>query len=333
MAQGSIQDWKNSPAHLQLYSYFVKPETFYRFTEGYMSSDWRVVLKEPPAQTLQMLIKDGYLIRPDLVTLINYKFKLFDLKELCRERHLPVSGKKAELVERLLTADKPGMQIEVKDVELFVCSEKGKHLADAYLETKEREREEAEKVVLDYLRQKNFLQATRTVAKFEAKQVFIRGMGIDWDEEYLTPNPHNISTLEILFDEIPTIAQGMDPEKLEYFRIVAGFFILWGDEARGKRLLDGIENVYDKFCNTEFVRMLWSYANNKCDLREWREMARVLDKKNYKVEIHTANDEYVCDNCKQLAKEKYPLLGDVPELPNPNCSHACRCVYALDFGF
>jgi len=333
MAQQISSDWKNSPAHLELYSYFVKPETFYRFTKGYRSSDWQVVLKEPPIQTLQKLIKDGYLIRPDLTTLIIYKFTIPDLKELCRERHLPVSGKKAELVERLITADKPGMQIEVRDVELFICGEKGKYIAEAYLETKKREREEAEGLVLDYLRQQNFLQATRTVAEFESKQVFTRGLGVDWDQEAITPNPHQISALIILFEEIPTIAQGMDPGKLEYFRVVLGFMYLWADQARAKRLLEGIENVSDKFSNIEFASMLWSSAINKCDLREWRELARSLGNKNDKVEILTANDEYVCDACKQLAKKKYPLFGDIPELPYPGCSHACRCSYGLDGGY
>lgn len=333
MSQKPTVDWRNSPAHIELLSKFVKPDSMYSIPESYRNSEWREVLGEPALTVIQRFIAEGYLIRPDLVTLMNYKLTVTDLKSFCKERGLPVSGKKAELIERLITADEPGMQKTVSDLQVFVCSEKGNMLARAYLEMRSREKEEAISLFLENLKKKDFLQAVKTVNKYEARQVFQRGIGINWREEALAPNPHYVSVLKILFEETPTVARRLDPKKLEFLRVVAGFMCLWGSQVDAIHLLEGVEEVSEKFKNIDLARLLWSFASNTQELREYRELARATGGKGYKVEILTANDEYVCDECKKLAKKKYPVFGDVPELPSPKCAHACRCGYALDVGY
>lgn len=333
MAQQPVSDLKISPAHLELLSKFIKPNSVYYIADSYKSSDWNEALKEHSLDAIQRFIEEGYLVRPDIGTLMNYKLIIPDLKKLCADRGLPVSGKKADLINRLITADELGMQRELSELKVVMCSEKGKLLAQAYLEMRKQEREEAERLVIDCFRKKDFVQAAKVIAKYETNQIFVRGLGIDWNEEALMPSQFYVSVPKILFDEIPTIAKGIDPEKLDYFRTLAGLMHLWGDPARVKHLLDGVESVSEKFSNLDFVRMLLSSAINKYNLKEYRDLARATGNKNYKIEILTCNDEHVCDACKRLAKKKYPLFGDVPELPNPDCSHNCRCGYSLDMGY
>lgn len=330
MSQQPVSDWKRSPAHLELLSKFIKPDSVYYIPESYRSSDWNEALKENSLSAIQRFVKEGYLVRPSLDVLMNYKLIIPELKKLCADRGLPVSGKKADLIKRLITADEPGMQRELSNVEVVMCSEKGKLLAQSYLEMRKQEKEEAENLVIDCFRKKDFVQAAKVVAKYETNQIFVRGLGVDWVKETIMPNPFYVCVTKIIFDEIPTIAKGIDKEKLYQFRLAAGAMHLWGDIVEAKRLLEGVESVSDKCDNLDFAMMLSSSAINKYNLKEWRDLARATGNKNRMIEIRTCNDEYVCDACKRLAEKKYPLFGDVPELPNPGCSHACRCWYSLD---
>lgn len=333
MAQQPVSDWKRSPAHLELLSKYIKPLSIYYIADSYRSPDWYEALKEHSLGAIQRFIEEGYLVRPDISTLMNYKLIIPELKKLCADRGLPVSGKKTDLINRLITTDEPGMQRELSELKVVMCSEKGKLLAQAYLEMRKQEREEAEKLVMDYLRKREFLQAGTSVAKYEANQVFPRGLGIDWRKESLFPNPRNTYILKSIFEETPTVAKGVNQQELEQFRLAAGSMQLWGSDAEAKRLLEGVESISSKCDNLSFARMLWQSAVNKYDLKEYRDLARATGNKNYKIEILTCNDEHVCDACKRLAKKKYPLFGDVPELPNPDCSHNCRCGYSLDVGY
>lgn len=333
MSKGITQNWMNSPAHLELLSKFINPNSMYFISQSYRSSDWNKALKENSLTAIQRFVKEGYLVRPSLDVLMDYKFKVPDLKKLCEERGLPVSGKKADLIKRLISADELGMQRAVNDLQVVVCSEKGKLLAQAYLEMREQEREEAERLSIDCLRKRDFVQAARVVAKFEANQIFSRGLGVDWNKEAIKPGDFDVQVPKIIFEEIPTVAKGVDQEKLERFRFAAALMHLWGNSARVGHLLEGIESISEKYDNYAFVMMLSSSAINKYNLKDYRDLARESGNNNYKIEILTCNDEHVCDTCRRLAEKKYPLFGDIPELPSPDCSHACRCLYGLDIGY
>ena len=334
MSQTIKHYWENSLAHLELLSKFVKPLSIYYIPESYRSPEWYEALKESSLDAIKRFIEEGFLVRPSLDELMEYKFTISDLKKFCAERGLLVSGKKGELVKRLITTDEPGMRKEVSDLQIVVCSDKGMVTAQAYLEMRNAERQEAERSVNECLKKRDFLQAVRVVAKYEEKQVFHRGLGIDWGKQSMLPNPRDTHILKLIFEEIPTIAIGVNQQKLEEFRMAAGSMHLWGSEAEAKRIIKGIESISEKYENLDFSRMLLSAAINKLDLLEYREMAKGWGAgKKYMVEINTCNDEHVCIACERLAKKKYPLFGDVPELPNPNCSHACRCGYTLDLGY
>lgn len=333
MSTNTDQDWKTSLAHLELLSKFIKPLPLYYIPDSYRGPSWYEALKESSLSVIRRFIEAGYLVRPNLYALMEYKFKIPDLKRLCADRNLPVSGKKSDLINRLILADMVSMQTEVDDLQIFVCSDQGKPLAQAHLEMRKQEREEAESMVIESLKKRDFSQAKRVVAKYEANQVFPRGLGIDWDRESLLTNPRDIYILKSIFEDLPTVAKGLDPQVIDQFRLAAGVMHLWGSDKIAKSLLEGFGELSNKFENIDFARMLWSSAVNKVELIEYRELANSLGEKKYKVEIDTANDEYVCDACKKLAKKKYPLFSDVPELPHPGCTHACRCGYNLDMGY
>jgi hypothetical protein len=84
-----------------------------------------VVLGEHPKKAIKRFLDEGILIEADLPKLLNYKFIISQLKTMCKDKKLPVSGKKAELISRLIQADEKGMLQEVEGLKLLCCSEIG----------------------------------------------------------------------------------------------------------------------------------------------------------------------------------------------------------------
>ena len=244
MSQGPSQIWMNSLAHLELLSKFLKPLSIYYIPESYREPDWYNALKEGSLGVITKFIEEGYLVRPRLDQLVEYNFKVTELKQLCSDRGLPVSGKKGDLIKRLITADEPSMQREVSDLQVVVCSDKGRKIAQAHLDMRKKEREEAERLVIDHLINRNFLQAQRTVSKYEQNQIFPRGLGIDWAKLYTFPNPREAHILRLIFEEIPTIAIGVNLQKLDEFRLAAGLIYLWGSEVEARRMLEGLSLIH-----------------------------------------------------------------------------------------
>ena len=174
-------NWKKSPAHLELLSKFIHPtdpKSIYENPDW--SSVWESVLEENPKKSIQRLINEKYLVKPDFPGLLDFKFKLTELKELCKKYGLTVSGKKAEIIERLIKSHSKEMSKLVADLNVLICSDIGHLLIDPYIKSKQEERNLAESKVFEALKSRNFRLATVTMLEYEKKQVFPRGLGIDW---------------------------------------------------------------------------------------------------------------------------------------------------------
>jgi len=86
-------------AYLLLLSKFRKGDS----PAGYRGvSHWEAALQEKPETVIKQLFDEGILERGELPDLVNYKFRATDLKLMLKERGLKVSGRKAELVQRLI---------------------------------------------------------------------------------------------------------------------------------------------------------------------------------------------------------------------------------------
>ncbi len=141
---------------------------------------WAAVLGENEVAAVAGLLGRGLLLDAPLEAAIQSAFQVKELKAFARERGLKVSGTKLELAQRLVAADGAGSRQLLGARRFLVCSDQGRQLVDAYVEEQNAARAEAEQLTLELLKQRRLRDAARTVAYFEAKQVFARGVGINW---------------------------------------------------------------------------------------------------------------------------------------------------------
>ena len=205
-------DWRKSDAHLLLLSKFLHPKTVDDFAKSDSRIEafgdlakldtWKSVLGESPSSAIKRFVDEGMLGQADIGAQLDYKFKATELKAMLKQRGLPVSGRKEDLINRLLQADVENMKRAVAGLKVFLCSERGREMAEQFLLAEKAKRANLEEQALGYLKQRKFKEASQTVAAYEAKQVFPRGMGVDWKNH----NPsRDIEMLRFIFDGRPKI--------------------------------------------------------------------------------------------------------------------------------
>jgi hypothetical protein len=306
-------DWQKSNAHQLLLSKFLKP----RKPEDFDNDSWKNVLGDFSKNAIERFAKEGFLEEADLlVTLLAKKWGA-ELKDMLRQRGLPVSSRKDEMVQRLVDADSDGMKKIAAGSKVFVCTQKGKELAEQYLAIEEKKREMVEQGLLEYIKGREFKKASLIVAAYETEQVFPRGMGIDWEH----PHPEReIELLNTIFNSKPKILAKLGNEKLEDLRIGAAMMLLWGKNDAREWLPPNFETGLSLDANVT-ARMFFFYALHQHSLKQIRDSG-IVDS----VVIFNNNSDS-CDACKKMSKRIYKL-GEVPEFPYEHCTNemGCRCL-------
>ncbi len=314
-------NWRKSQAHLHLLSQFVRGRAASDFTQNEHWRDaWRAVLGESSRRAIDRFVEEGLLVKGDLAAHLDYKYRVLELKAALKASKLKVSGRKAELVARLAEGDPVAAQQLVADVTVLVCSETGQSLAESYLAQQKREREEAGQKSLELMRAGQFREAAYVVANFEARQVFSRGLGIDWEEHDLT---RDVAILAVIFEGKPKILDGLPEEERGPLRVAAAMMYLWGkNDLTMGWLPDGFSTNL-RFDNNTAARMILFHAQHQVQLREYQQESSIIKG----VMIQCAKDS--CPTCRKHQGKMYRLtrLDRIPELPIPGCTHemGCRC--------
>ena len=307
------KDWQSSSAHLLLLSKFRNGDSPERYREA---DYWETVLKETPAKAIEQFIKDGILEPAGLQELMNYRFKSSDLVLMLKERGLKTSGRKEELIYRLLNNDTSAMREITKGLDLYRCAEEGMQLVEKYLDDEKSRKKAVEHEVLKSLEKKAYSEAASIVAQYEATQVFPRGLGIDWKNYDITSD---VGLLKTIFESTPAILKGIEENRLKQFRLASGMMQLWGTNTARHWLPVGLETGVhldsDAAC-----RMLIFFASYLRNMKNYREAGAKS------VEVLGVNDENTCPQCRMIIGRKY-RLEDVPELPYNKCTCVigCRC--------
>lgn len=307
------KDWRRSPAHLLLLSKFRNGDSPTRYRDA---DYWETALGEKPASVVEQFTKEGMLEPAGLTELIAYKFKASDLKSMLKDNGLKVSGRKEELIQRLIDNDAKAMSEATKDIDLYRCTAAGLQLAENCLEAEKTKRESAEREVLDLLAREEYSKAVSVVARYEASQVFPRGLGIDWKSYDGTPD---VEALKTIFDSTPAILQRIEEIRLKQLRFAAGMMQLWGTNTARHWLPDGFDTGIlldgDAAC-----RMFVFYASHLRNMKGYREAGA------WTVEVLGVDDGSTCSECRKISGKKY-RLENVPELPYAKCTCeiGCRC--------
>lgn len=305
--------WQNSASHLLLLSKFRHGDAPKHYERA---EHWESALKEKPQKAIQRFLKEEMLEPAGLTELLDFKFKVFDLKNMLKERQLKVSGRKSELIKRLIDSDEEGMIEATKNLEILKCSAEGEKLADYYLNEEKEKREKTEKEVLSLLKNREFSKAVRIIAKYESSQVFPRGLGIDWSNY---SGESDVEALNVIFKKVPGILNGIDDGRLESIRLAAAMMQLWGTNRASPWLPNDLETGIH-LDRDAAARMLIFHASHLMNMKLYKESGV----KN--VEILGVDDANTCPACRKISGKKYNI-DKVPELPNPHCTSeiGCRC--------
>lgn len=307
-------NWEKSFAHNELLSMFLKsycPEDLYENKSWFF--EWKNVLKESPKEAIERFIKFELLIIAPLSDILDYSFKLTELKIFAKELQIPISGKKADLINRIIEYDKKGISEKVgSGRDIFTCSGTGRRIAEEYKLFRKNERNKCEEEMLQSLSEKRFSDAVRLFILYQKNQVF--PTGIDFN---------NAKTFEqsLIFinSVIPGILSDIDPNVLDSFRIAAGMKALWMSSISTKWLPENF--VWNYRFDIDTACLMLDYSSfNKHRINEI-----MKDRKYYKgVQISSGSD--CCNACKKMANKIFDI-DHIPELPNPSCTNklGCRC--------
>ena len=167
-------DWRESAAHILLLSRFKNAREEYR--EGWLAGhdweEWEAALNESPQKAMRRFLDEDVLERASLTECLAYKYKASDLKAMLRQRGLQVSGRKTDLIDRLIQADREGMQVAVSGLSLFQCSEQGREIVEKYQATEGEKRARLEQALLGALKEREFSKAVDLRVSYAAEQVF-----------------------------------------------------------------------------------------------------------------------------------------------------------------
>lgn len=309
-------NWRPGDAHLLFLSKFIVGQQ----VEHMMNDYWQGPLKELPTVAIQRFIGMGWLVPASLAAKMGSRFKAGDLKPLLKERNLRVSGRKDELIDRLIAADMHGMEALVKGMNVYECSPEAREVAEKYKLEQAQLRAITENKALEQLRARDFQGASLTVTTYEAKQVFSRGMGIEWSK---SDTSRMVEQLESIFQLKPKILDGLAESEWGAVRVAAGMMALWGTRTAKEWLPEGFIGL-EKFDADTTVRMLLFASNHKRELDSFKRLSGGgLRVKGF--DLSGTDDS--CPECKRLAKKRY-RLSELPELPHAGCTHpyGCRCI-------
>lgn len=297
-------DWKKSPAHVDMLSKFLVP----RSTKYFMNDYWQQSLKEAPLKAVERFI-DKQLIEPaDAKSIAESVFTTAKLKGLLRERGLKVSGKRAELIVRLLDADPEWAEKFAIGAHLYQCTEEGRALAEEQQARARSEHRNVEAEVLESLRKGNFEKASKIIGRYQEK----RGS----DERDIS---EDVQMLRAMFETTPQILAGVTEETLSILRFAAGMMYLWG-AIKAKVWLPPDLDTGLRMNPETAASMIYIHADYCRQIKDWRESGMVD-----RVEIIGSGDS--CEACREIAGKTFSI-DEVPTIPCPKCTHkkGCLCV-------
>ena len=283
-----------------------------------MQRGWDEVLREPLQSAIERFLGEGLLVPSSLRSKLG-TYVVKDLKALLKERQLPVSGNRDILIDRLVHANDPSLTEMLAHLDVLECSLEAMDITDKYLEQQKREKQRALAESRALLVDRKFGEACLAVSQYEVRQVFARGVGVNWSK----PDPGAIRRLEIIFSSRPKILADLPDHSWEPLRVAAGMMNLWGTATAKEWLPEGFAGVA-RFTSDTAARMLMFHANYVHSLAEAREMGVRT------ATISSCGSES-CEACREISNKPTPL-DELPELPFFACSHemGCRCLALPD---
>jgi hypothetical protein len=296
-------------AQLMFLACFLRPTEI-----SELSSSWNHVLGSNVADTVDRFVKEGLVVPAPLDAKLECKYTVADLKSFLKSNGLSQSGRKADLISRLINQDCSNLKERAQNWRIYQCSEHGRAAAMEFEAAMTAERKQAENHVISCLKTGDFRNASLTVAEFESKQVFWRGTGIDW-KNYSPVN--DTRKLEIIFSTWPKLLAGIPEELVFPLREGAAMIELFGDyDPEHSCPIEHIQGIHLSAITA--MRMICFHATHRLSIMEFQKAGAT------RVRFLGGDDEESCPECAALNGKSFPIES-APELPHEKCSSECGC--------
>ena len=200
----------------------------------------------PPGES-QALVQRGLLRDASVIEKLQ-TFTAADLKPLLKQSGLKVSGRKAELVERLVQGALALCEATVETIDLHVPSEEGEALVaqygaagSAFLEA-----------TFEALVGGDVELAATLIAEWEAAELFPRGIGIEWSQGM--PAPYRRQAAFLLAAPYPELEAAPAAKRRAGAALTLSLLLGEGCDRAGRRVLDALGDMFQVPEIAEHVR-------------------------------------------------------------------------------
>src|SRR5207247_1453171 len=108
-------------------------------------------IKENPKDAIERYLRESILITCALDEILDCVFTASDLKKLSKEDGLKTTGTKAELVERLMTANRSKMENATSRLKIMKCSPQAREFVEGFEQSKQQALESAKQTSFELL--------------------------------------------------------------------------------------------------------------------------------------------------------------------------------------
>ncbi|MCB9613504.1 MAG: SAP domain-containing protein [Sandaracinus sp.] len=270
-------------------------------------------LREPVPDAVRRFVAEGFL-RPSLVEEKLETLRVSELKEALAKSQLKVSGRKADLIERLVAqAPADAKALAAGLPKTYGLTDAAREHVARYLKWEADRTASAVAAVKAALERGDISSALRAHAAF---------LELDAWADPTQPYPTREQTefLQAVAVARPGILRSIADAQLPQLRMATALTHLFGRAAR-----DALPTGFAAGSHLDdeaAARMMTFYVGRERERQQHAEADFFS-----RVKILTCDDERTCAACKKLAKRTYART-DVPELPFPACTSpiGCRCL-------
>jgi len=300
-------DWRTSPAHLDLLSKFTSGRDIAQVM------DWQYLketLSEPTKLAIDRFIAEGMLIPCTLQESIDKTLTAAAIKELLRERGLRLSGRKADLVARLIEADRAIAEEMAGKRRLMKCSQEALELLDAFEEERRVAEAGAKANAHKFLMERNVRDAYREYVQYTRR--------------YRTPDlvssPDQAEELEITLSASPDSLSDMDASVLAHLQAAVAMSKLWYGEDPLPWLPESFpSDVISPTVAVSYLARATGFKRQVSQACEYGSKVRI---------VFSPYDVDSCDLCKKYDGRGF-TKADFPNLPLRGCTSETGCMCEL----
>ena len=307
-----------SGPHLDLLCYFLEPKAALQKLGGH----WAAALGEASAVAVERLVRLELLVHVSLGAKLDRTQTVAELRAHLKARNLPASDNKAALVAKLVAADETGATALVRTFDAFDCTLAGEALARQRLDEVAGMKAAAIAESRSRIQAGDYAEALDLALGFEASHTVQRRHP---DSPFAIRDTRDpVETMIAFATGRPKLFGELPEQTWEALRVAAAMDRLWGGWLV-PWLPEKIERI-GRFNLSPAYVLLSKFASD-VEARQKAEKAGIC-------RGTILSPGGCCANCDGTSGKTMPI-GQMPELPHPNCQNidGCRCLLIPEVGF